>query len=90
MSTQPQSSITDALRVALILRFPQQYAALCQRLVVLPDTDGQRAWLLDFYDPFHPTVQGFTSMAEAKAAWSEQVYQALRSLAIETVAELAA
>ena len=87
MSQQP--SITDSLRIALILRFPKQYAHLCQRLVVLPDADGQRAWLVDLHDPFHPTTQGFTSMAAAEAAWSERVCQALCSLATEVVAELA-
>jgi hypothetical protein len=85
-----QSSIADSLECALILRFPEQYAALCQRLVVLPDTDGQRAWLVDLHDPFHPTAHGFTSMAAAEAAWSERIYQALYSLATEAVVELAA
>jgi hypothetical protein len=87
MSIPQQPSITESLGAALILRFPKQYAALCQRLVVLPDTDGQRAWLVDLHDPFHPVVQGFTSMAAAKAAWSERVYRALSTLVTEAVAE---
>jgi hypothetical protein len=90
MSILQQQSITDSLGSALILRFPKQYAALCQRLVVLPDTHGQRAWLVDLHDPFHPTVQGFPSMPAAEAAWSERVYQALCSLATEAVPELVA
>jgi hypothetical protein len=90
MCTPQQPSMADSLEFALILRFPEQYAALCQRLVVLPDTDGQRAWLVDLHDPFHPTVQGFPSMPAAEAAWSERVYHALCSLATEAVAELVA
>jgi hypothetical protein len=90
MSTAQQPSITESFGSALILRFPAQYAALCQRLVVLPDTDGQRAWLVDLHDPFHPTAQGFPSMAAAEAARSERVYRALCSLATEAVAELVA
>jgi hypothetical protein len=85
-----ESSITKSLRAALILRFPEEYAALRQRLVVLPDTDGQRAWLVDLHDPFHPTAQGFPSMAAAEQAWSDRVYRALCSLATETVFELVA
>lgn len=90
MSTSQQPSITQSLGATLILRFPEQYAALCQRLVVLPDTDGQRAWLVDLHDPFHPTAQGFASMAAAEAAWGERVYRALCSHATEAVAELVA
>jgi len=85
-----QLSIAESLGVALILRFPKQYAALCQRLVVLPDTDGQRAWLVDLHDPFHPAVQGFTSMAAAQTAWRERIYRALSTLATEAAAELVA
>jgi hypothetical protein len=90
MSTTQQSSIADPLKFALRVRFSEQYAALCQKLVVLPDTDVQRAWLVDLHDPFHPIVQGFDSMAAAEAARSERIYQALCSLATEVVTESAA
>jgi len=85
-----QSYIADSVHVALRLRFPEQYAELCQRLVVLPDTDGRRAWLVDLHDPFHPTAQGFASMAAAQAAWNERVYRALYALATQAVAMHAA
>jgi hypothetical protein len=88
--TLQQPSITASLGIALTLRFPKHYAALCQRLVVLPDTDGQRAWLVDLHDPFRPTAHGFPSMAAAEAAWREQVYRALCAFATEAAAELVA
>jgi hypothetical protein len=72
------------------MRFPEQYATLRQQLVVLPDTDGERAWLVDLSDPFHPVVQGFSSIAAAEAASSEQVYRRLCSLATKAVCETSA
>jgi hypothetical protein len=90
MSTTQQSFMAGSLAFALILRFPEEYAALRQRLVVLPDTDGQRAWLVDLHDPFHARAQSFASMAAAEAAWSDRVYQTLSTLATEAAAKLIA
>jgi hypothetical protein len=90
MSTTQQLFIADSLEFALILRFPEEYEALRQRLVVLPDTDGQRAWLVDLHDPFDPTAQCFASMAAAQAAWSDRVYQTLYTLATEAAVKLVA
>src|SRR4051794_17574282 len=90
MSTLHKRSTIDARGAGLILRFPEQYTALCQRLVVLPDPDGQRGWLVDLHDPFHPTAQGFSSMAAAEAEWSQRVYQALCTLVTEASTELVA
>jgi hypothetical protein len=57
----------DAVTADLCLRYPNLYAQLERRFVAMPDPDGERGWVLDLRDPFHPVVQPCTSWAAAHA-----------------------
>jgi hypothetical protein len=70
-----------------MLRFPEQYVAHCQRLVVLSDTDGERAWLAGLHDLYHPRRRSYI---QRRQRWHgrEHVHQVLCTLAAESVARL--